>query len=184
MSEVDCGVDELKAIVQLLLNGDSPNKGERSLLSQGVCGPTLDRNMPKTKSSILEASPDLEKILDYDPDHPAAANIFCPRKRSEDGWMRRIAFKDMDTPVTLALKNSCWKMFRIFCEFGAKISESLPLESILEKAMTDLDPTVVEMLINRGARLSDRSIMTLVHCLIASSIDDATLPCKRRPVPT
>ncbi|KAL2007476.1 hypothetical protein VTN00DRAFT_8914 [Thermoascus crustaceus] len=40
--------------------------------------------------------------------------------------------------------------------------------------MTDLDPTVVEMLINRDAFPSDRSIMTLVHSLIASSIDDAT----------
>lgn len=167
-SMVDCSVDDLKEIVQLLLQ-DSQNGVKTFLLSQPVRKPTHDSNASGAQSGTQSDTHSLESESQY-PVYSADGIVSKRTEESSGCYYLSNDSEEMETPVTLALKNSSWKMFRIFSELGAAIPENLPLESVLEEAVKGLDSNTVQILIDHGVRLSDGVVMTVVDSL-ASSIE-------------
>jgi ankyrin repeat protein len=106
--------------------------------------------------------------LESDSPHSASSSFEIVLKHTETSPNSFYLSKDSEeheTPVSLALKNGCWKVFGIFSELGAAIPKNLGLEPMLEKAVKDLDGNTVRILIAHGVHPTERLVLTLVESL-------------------
>jgi ankyrin repeat protein len=139
-----CSVDELREIIQIFLR-DALGGVRTSLLNHQICRPSKcgdDSNLGISPNSFESDSP-----------HSVTSSFDIVSKRVPTGPLGPYFSGDseeQETPVSLALKNGCWKVFGIFSELGAAVPENLRLESMLEKAVKGLDGNTVRMLIAYG----------------------------------
>src|SRR5207248_2655517 len=97
---VDCSVDDLREIA-LLLSQDSQNGVKAFLLNQLVRKPINESNAPESQSDPHSS----ERASQY-----SDVEIVSKRsKRSNGCYFLSRDSEEMETPITLALKNSCWK---------------------------------------------------------------------------
>jgi hypothetical protein len=156
-SGCDCGVDELKEIIQIFLR-DAQTGVRTSLLNHQICRPSKcgdDSNSgisPVGSTRLENASSSFEIVLKRTKTSPSCTEL------SKDS-------EEHETPVSLALKNSCWKVFGIFSDLGAAIPENLRLEPMLEKAVKDLDGNTVRILITHGVHPTERLVLILIESL-------------------
>lgn len=181
-SGCDCGVDELRDIIQIFLR--DPQGGVRtSLLNRQICRPSkydgdsnsgippvgstrLKNMLPKVRRRLSrQTSPD---SLGRDSPHSTSSSFEIVFKRTQISTNYTNLSKDseeQETPVSLALKNSCWKVFGIFSELGAAIPENLHLEPMLENAVKDLDANMVGILIEHGVHTTNSLVLVLIESL-------------------
>ena len=155
-----CSVDELTQIIQLLVRDPNGRIGIH-LLNLEICTPIADSGDADSSSNPLQSQTPKPDIVSRVTIRDKNATSISPISEQHE------------TPISIALKNRCWKVFEVFWQLGATIPDEIILDSILERAVKGFQPNVVKILIKNGAHTTEGIIMMLVELFpFKNSADD------------